>query len=449
MQRREIAIALQWEQRGLSPTTGDEPHYLIIADAVSHDGRLAVGGAYGRDAFIGKIAGPIDWWNHTVSGPRGVFSVHDIGLPIVVAPVFARFGVSGVRILMGAIAGLIPLIGFRIARLRGLGFNEAIALSVCTSFSLPFLAAGGQIYPDLVTGVILLALTTMTLALTDRGMPIWTLALTGVVLAVLPWLHIKNVLPALTLGATLAFVEYSRAWGGAVVRRLAWLATPAIASGLLLSWYNHVAFGHILGPYTEQTAAGATGRQAAMIFLGLHLDQAQGVFVQQPLFLLGLLGLGLLARRSPTLAVGLCFTYLAAIVPNSFHPCWYGCHSISGRFMWSVAPLWIVPVVFVYAGLAPRGRRVMLIMCSIGVVSQILLLQRWRPGGPGRLYLVFAKDLLKRDSLFDAGWRPWLPSFYDFDRYATYAPNLIAMAVAAALIALGLVWARGAARENS
>jgi len=32
--------------------------------------------------------------------------------------------------------------------------------------------------------------------------------------------------------------------------------------------------------------------------------------------------------------------YLAVVIPNAMHPCWYGCWSFSGRFMWSVAPLW-------------------------------------------------------------------------------------------------------------
>ena len=81
-----------------------------------------------------------------------------------------------------------------------------------------------------------------------------------------------------------------------------------------------------------------------MIFLGLHFDQAQGMFVQQPVLLIGLLGIAPFAVRRPILAVGTSLSYLAVLLPNSFHDCWYGCYSFGGRFMWSVIALWFLPL---------------------------------------------------------------------------------------------------------
>jgi hypothetical protein len=160
-----VQVPLDWDARHLSPPTGDEPHYLLIADAIAQDHDLRVKAAYDRNA--GEMLVPTaDWQIHTRTGPNGTFSIHSIGLSAFVAPAFACFGRQGVRVLLGAQAALIPVLFFGIARLAGVPFWQSCGLAVCTSFGLPFLAASGQLYPDLPTGVVLLALAYVVLAQT-------------------------------------------------------------------------------------------------------------------------------------------------------------------------------------------------------------------------------------------------------------------------------------------
>src|ERR1022692_1268296 len=139
-----VMVSLEWEQRRLSPVSGDEPHYLIIADAVIHDHSVDVRRAYDRDAVAKRIIGPTDWENHSRTGSTGTFSVHDIGLPILIAPAFARLGISGVRVMLGVIAGLVPFLLYTIARRHRLGDYEAVALAFGASLGLPLMAASGQ-----------------------------------------------------------------------------------------------------------------------------------------------------------------------------------------------------------------------------------------------------------------------------------------------------------------
>lgn len=435
-----IRVPRQWERSRFFRVTGDEPHYLITADAIVHDHGLTVAAAYERDRFSGRIFGPIDSWKHTRSRPRGVFSIHGIGLSVLVAPGFSWSGVHGARLTLELVAGLIPFLFFWIARLFTISRWESVVLAVCASFSLPFLAAAGQIFPDLPTGVALLALASLALAASVRPLPSAVLFLAGCVAGVLPWFHIKNAAPTAILCCTLLLFEIRRFGAGQLTRRLATFLTPTLVGVMSLAAYNVQALGGILGAYQMSEAAGATTRQALMILFGLHLDQAQGIFLQQPLFLLALPGVGLLFRRSPIIACSLVATYIAVVVPNAFHPCWYGCTSFSGRFMWSAAGLWFFPLAALYSGLGRRARITVCSLAGCAVVWQIHLMHIWR-SSPGFLYTSFVTSLSERNSLFSGPWRRALPSFYDFDRYLARVPNLAAIVVVGALLGVGVLCA--------
>lgn len=428
-----VCVSLDWERRGVSPVSGDEPHYLIVADAIATDHSLRVGQAYGRDAITGQTAGQAGWQSHTRATRYGTFSTQSIGLPALVAPAFRWFGVRGVRVMLGLIVGLVPVLFFGIARQRGLLPLEAIVLAVGSSLGLPFLAGSGQIYPDLVSGVVLLGAAYAALLHSTKTARLRVLALAGVLVAMLPWLHASNVPAAVVLGVTLVIIELRGHRARAA--RLGWLVGPPACSLALLALYNGFAFGSIGGPGSATGVARASAGQAAMIVLGLHLDQAQGLFVQQPLFLLGLPGLALLWSRQRLFAVGAILTYLAVIVPSAFDGCWYGCGTMSGTLIWSVAALWFFPLVFLYAELRKPGRVLMGAAAASAVLWQLRLMERWASGGPAAM----APDLLLRNSLLGDGWRAVLPSFHEVGRFVTCVPNLVAEVLVLSLVASGFL----------
>jgi hypothetical protein len=304
---------------------------------------------------------------------------------------------------------------------------------------LPFLAAAGQIYPDLVTGVLLLGLGYVLYAESEGPVGPVLLAAAAVVLAALPWLHIKNVLPAAILGFAILALEARRCRSWPRARRLTSLILPPACSLGLLAAYNLAAFGSPMGPGTGTNPAFATPRQAAMILLGLHLDQAQGLFIQQPLFILALPGVALLVHHRPICGWTLIAAYLAVLIPNAFHPCWYGCFSMSGRFMWGAAALWFFPLVFLYAELGAVARRAVLALAGGAVGWQIYFMSQWRKG-PISMYLSFVTSLSGRNSLFEDGWRRVLPSFYDFDRYVVRTVNIVSVGLVVALLVIGLAY---------
>ena len=111
--------------------------------------------------------------------------------------------------------------------------------------------------------------------------------------------------------------------------------------------YNKFAFGSYFGPYHLWPVAGLELSETSfMTLLGLHLDQNQGFLLQNPINFIGLMGIGLLYLRDPFMAVGVSLVFFSLIVPNGLHPVWYGGWSISGRFGWSAAIVFMMPTMY-------------------------------------------------------------------------------------------------------
>jgi hypothetical protein len=89
----------------------------------------------------------------------------------------------------------------------------------------------------------------------------------------------------------------------------------------------------------------AFGRDAFVVGLGLHVDRAQGVLVQQPLFLMAFCGLVVLAKRDLWIAALVALIYAGLVVPNALHPNIYGGASYIGRFQWAGAAVLMMPTI--------------------------------------------------------------------------------------------------------
>jgi hypothetical protein len=104
--------------------------------------------------------------------------------------------------------------------------------------------------------------------------------------------------------------------------------------------------------------------------------------------------------------------------------------------MWTVSALWFVPLIFLYVELPRLGRLLVGAAAAASMFWQLALLARWY-GGPASLYMTWSPSLLIRNSLIGPEWRSMFPSFYDFDHYMTYPPNVVAVIVALLLVAVG------------
>src|SRR3954467_8421096 len=131
---------------GAAQYAGDEPHYLLAAQALVDDGDLDV-----RDDVAER--GYDDFYPYTLERHgrlrRGRLNEpHGAGFPLLIAPAFALGGARGVEVFLAAIAALAVVLGYRLA-LRVVPEPWASGAALAVGLSPPLLAYGTAVYPQL------------------------------------------------------------------------------------------------------------------------------------------------------------------------------------------------------------------------------------------------------------------------------------------------------------
>jgi hypothetical protein len=433
-----IAVALALANPEVLRVTGDEPHYLVMSDALVHDRSFELRNAYAREAQTERIYGAPLPAPHVVIVNHRWGPYHEPGLAMLLAIPFAAGGVIGARLALCVFAALLPLCCFRWLRQRT---ATAIAawLTVGLVVALPTSFGASQIYPDLPAGIITTALLLWLFDTRSGDAAPGPWATFWLVTGLLPWLNLKFLATtaALTIGAFGVLRDRHRS-----LRPAATTCALVAAGPLALAALHVWAFGSPLGPRGATELATSVSR-GAMMFLGLHLDQGQGMIWQQPLIAAGIATLLPFARSHPRLALIWLGVYLSLIVPNSLELARFGGGSPAGRFGWSAMWLWVVPLGCAFERRDERRSgfaRPVVVAC---LAYQALLAVRWLRE-PRVLFSNLEENLAARNSLFPVGLRAWLPSFYfwDFSSYWTYRPNLVAYAGIGLLLLSGLLGRR-------
>lgn len=430
-----------WRDTGLHPTTGDEPHYLVIADGLLPTFEIEQSGPYSREfrnktiypgGLAPKDAIPDESNTHAVAGPRGLFNVHNLGLPVILAAPYLLFGELGARLTMIAMGAAIVSLLALIAISSGLNRRRVYLTVTPLVFGLPLVPASTQIYPDLPAGLLGLVIL-LTLIRPDLLTRRYITVLTVFSLAFLPWLHLRFA--AISLLGLVAIVwtrrrEHSRP------RDLFVFGTPLAASAVMLAIYNWYAFGNPAGPY-ESDDVQTTGF-TAMQFFGLLTDQNQGLLMQQPLHLLGLLMLGGLLRRHLVPVVTAAAFALVSIGINSTHWALYGGWSFNGRFGWTALTALSVITLLSLAELSRTFPRITTSLVVVGLLIQ----SRYLFG----LFLEDA-DLMPRSrdawvgtySVFWGTIEPALPVWTELSTSFRSISNLSLVALCVVLVITGLM----------
>jgi hypothetical protein len=440
------ALCVWWTRSDALILGGDEPHYLIMARSVGLDGDFDLRNNYEEDTLSGDIYGPVV--PHAFRDTDVWPPYHSPGLGVLLAVPLREAGLSGVRLALIAWAAIIPICIFVWLR-EQLTVATAVLLAVALSLSVPVGYGAFAIYPDMPAAAIV---TAATLACLDFGMrraapPLLFWVVLWALVGFTPWLQSRFAATWLLLVAggiaVAALAPRSARW------RLLIGVLPAVAGLGLLLWFNQVHYGSVFGPprWGELTRSPA---RAAEIFLGLHLDQSQGLFLQQPIWLLGLIGLAWLARAHPIAAVWVAFVYLSAVLPGSLQLGRYGGAGPIGRYGWTASFLWVVPLRSLLESTSARGMR----RFHGALVAIIIVLAaaafRWMRD-PFVLAPRLDDGLAVRDTLAPESMRELLPSFYfwDFWSYWSYPPNLAAIASLILLAAAGASLARDRSRVRS
>jgi len=417
--------------------TGDEPHYLVVADGLLPTFEVEQSGPYSREfrnrtispgGLAARTSIPAEDNTHAVMGPRGLFNVHNLGLPALLSvpyllggEMFARFFLILFATLGVAILSLIaPQEPYR---------SWSLTVSSLV-LGLPLLVASSQIYPDLPAGVLCLVCLGVVAQPERANTRTWKVA-SAVAVSLLPWLHIRFGALSLVCLVSLAITMRRRAGPSSF-----WLVVvpPFLLSIGLLAFYNDYAFGSVVGPY-ESDDVQATGF-TAMQFVGLLIDQNQGLLVQQPLLLVGVYAIGRGIRERSALMTTASALVATSLLTNSTHWSLYGGWSFNGRFGWTAFLPFSVLALAGLGRLGERHPRLFVAVISTGVAIQL----RYLIG-----VVLQDRDLLPHaigswSGTYSAFWRPFeemLPIFTQVDVAFTRPANLIGISLVGLLFLVG------------
>src|SRR5215204_7516518 len=144
---------------------GDEPHYLLAAKSLVHDGDVDVRDEYAERAYDEFY--PHELRPHGRETDGRLNEPHGLGFPLLIAPAFALGGATGVELFLTAIAALAVALAYRLA-LRVAPDPWAPGAALAVGLSPPFVAYGSAVYPELAAGAALAGAALLALRLGER-----------------------------------------------------------------------------------------------------------------------------------------------------------------------------------------------------------------------------------------------------------------------------------------
>ncbi|HZY44537.1 MAG TPA: hypothetical protein VFF70_07290, partial [Anaerolineae bacterium] len=388
---------------------GDEPHYLLAAYSLVHDGDLDLANNYAQGDYRAFYDLPID--PHVRIGADGrLYLSHDIGLPILIAPAYAFGGRAAVIIFLAIIAALVAVNVYWLAY-EVTGHPVAAMLTWLILLLTPILSVYAYlVYPEMI-GALIVIWTTRRLfkidasRVTRHSSLITQSAIVALALAVLPWLSARFIPIAVFLLAWKIRRDRSN--------RKQILISIGVMIGSLIGYFalNAWLSGGAASAIDFDTGLIAIGFQGISIerilrgLIGWWLDQQRGVLIYSPVDIIALIGLPWLWRRlrwsGIALLAPLLVAYLSAVAWGGFWVGW----EISARYLVIGLPLLAAPLALALVHIRRVAfRGLVIVTFAIALINSVVLIKS--PGLWGyRESIVLFYDRYTSIDL----WR-WLPA---------------------------------------
>lgn len=352
---------------------GDEPQYLVEAESIGRFFTLNMNPGLRYVAAHGIIY-PIHLrLSPDLAGETGqavlrhglYFPIHSIGVSVLLAiPVLAgsRVAVLAFMLLLAVLAvGIVHLVGV-LAEAR-----SPWRFALAGVFLAPtYLLASTQIYPDLLTGMVI-AIVILVIALFEagRGPTTAQVVTAGILLAFLPWLAGKDILITVLLLAVIA-VAHSRT--SMTVRQLVWFGLPGLVATVGVVVFNKWSLGHLLGVGNSVDLAGVESltRSATLLF-----DRRSGILVQLPVILLGIAAMWTWRRRIPVAVLATILASAAVVYGNGTEAGSQSGGSFVGRYEWPLVPVLLGFTALYVIDLWRVRRRLVPVMAGLGFLAAV------------------------------------------------------------------------------
>jgi hypothetical protein len=373
-----------------SDYAGDEPHYLLAAHSIVHDGDVDVLDEYDERAYDEFYPRELRPQGSETDGRLN--EPHGVGFPLLIAPAYAVGGARGVELFLAALAALAVALAYRLA-VRVAPDPWALGAALAVGLSPPLVAYGTAVYPELAAAAGLAGAGLLAVRLSSRVS--WHEAsLCFLLLGALPWLGTKFVPAGVVIGAFA---------GRSVWRARRRTLAVGVVELSLFSVGLYVAINEAIYSGPTPYDANASGEAAtgasfpggyverAYRLVALFIDRDYGLLRWAPVFALAFAGVWWLWRsrrdrlasavhgvREIELAAGLCAAALGAqvLVAAFLAPTMFG-FWFPPRHLLAALPL-AVPLV---AWGLRRAPRVGLLLAALTVAASAWVYADVRWGG--------------------------------------------------------------------
>ena len=307
--------------------SGDEPHYLLMAQSLWRDGDLDLRDNKARGEMEEYVPGDVaPHWGAPRSDGRP-FPAHSVGLPTLLAPVYALGGRRACLLFLAALGAALALVARALAH-RATGDEAAATLAWVATLGPPAAFYSFHVYTEVPSA---LALSAALLLLLRSSRSVGGALAAAALAAALPWLHMK-LIPA---AAALGFIGLVRLEGRA---RVTFVSTAALAAVGYLVFF-HAVFGTPtpLAVYGGGFPGGMHGHPLRAA-VGLLVDRSYGLLPYAPVFILSLAAVPLVAGRSLREVWPGALIVAAVLAPVLTWRMWWGGQCPPARFLVPLVP---------------------------------------------------------------------------------------------------------------
>lgn len=346
--------------------SGDEPHYLVIAQSLWRDGDLKIENNHERGDYREYYTSDLEPHYLTRGSDGEIYSIHPIGVSILLAPVYALGGYQGSVWFLMALGALAAVLAWRwtLSTLNAPG--AATFAWAAIALSAPFMFNTFTVYPEIPAAAAVIAAFVLTVQARERSGPGRWLVV-GVLIATLPWLSTKYA----PMSAALVAVVLARFWK----HRPAWAVVAAFAVSLA-AWFGffYAFWGTPLPMAPYGSLVQTTPLNLRFGAPGLLFDQEYGLLAYAPVYILAATGLYQMWRSGGDLrrlAGEIAFVFAALLAMVGAFGIWWGGTSAPARPIASGLPLLMLPIAMAFrtapAGSPRRAAQHLLLWISVGI----------------------------------------------------------------------------------
>ena len=365
---------------------GDEPHYLVIAQSLWRDGDLKIENNHTRGDYHEYFEQDLAPHYLTRGADREIYSIHPVGMPVLIAPIYAVGGYHAVVFAFVVMASLAAaLMWHTVVRVTNAAGAATFAWAAVVA-TAPFLYNSFAVYPEIPAAVaVAIAFTLIAVSDSPRRRRWWVV---GIACALLPWFSTKYApMSAALVAIALARIVYPASapvsgFGAPQLQRGAAVLVPYVVS--LAGWFYF--FYAIWGIPLPQAPYGALVQTDLRYLIfggpGLLFDQEYGLLPYAPVYILAATGLWAMVRadaESRRRAVELVLVVAALVATVGAFRIWWGGSASPGRPVTSGLLLLAIPIAFAFrtapAASAARAAQHLLLSASVGIAGILLFAQ--------------------------------------------------------------------------